>query len=76
MNTTIPRLFIAATRQNDGKTTASLGLIGANDADINEYVTSKAMDGLFSVIADEERAIRQDPLGQASALLKRVFGAR
>ena len=70
------RLKLASVYNQYAGKAASLGLNGANDADINEYVTTKAMDGLFSVIADEERAIRQDPLGQASALLKRVFGAR
>ena len=55
---------------------AGVGLLSSEDADINEYVTNKALDGLFSVIADEEKAIRQDPLGQASSLIKKVFGAQ
>jgi hypothetical protein len=50
-------------------------LIKAQDANLNDYVTAKALDGLFSRIADEERAIRKDPLGQASSLIKKVFGA-
>ena len=54
---------------------ASLGLITAQDANVNDYVTAKALDGLFSRIADEEKAIRKDPLGQASSLIKTVFGA-
>jgi hypothetical protein len=54
---------------------AGLGLVSASDADLNEYVTGKALDGLFTVIADEERAIRKDPAGQASALLRKVFGS-
>lgn len=54
---------------------AQMGLIKTEDANINDYVTSKALDGLFSRIADEERAIRKDPLGQASSILKKVFGA-
>ncbi len=54
---------------------ATYGLISAQDANLNDYVTSKALDGLFSRIADEERAIRKDPLGQTSSLLKKVFGA-
>ena len=53
----------------------SLGLIPAQDANLNDYVTAKALDGLFSRIADEERAIRKDPLGQASSLIKKVFSA-
>jgi|SRR5438477_2784176 len=54
---------------------AELGLISAQDANLNEYVTAKALDGLFGTIAEEERAIRKDPLGQASSLIKKVFGA-
>jgi hypothetical protein len=54
---------------------AKLGLITAQDANLNDYVTAKALDGLFSRIADEERAIRKDPLGQTSSLIKKVFGA-
>jgi hypothetical protein len=54
---------------------ASLGLISAQDANLNDYVTAKALDGLFSRIADEERAIRKDPLDQASSLIKKVFSA-
>jgi hypothetical protein len=53
---------------------AQLGLLSAEDANLNDYVTAKALDGLFSRIADEEHEIRKDPLGQASALIKKVFG--
>ena len=54
---------------------ASLGLVQSGDASIETYVTQKALDGLFVVMADKERAIRKDPLGQASSLLRKVFGA-
>ena len=54
---------------------AELGLVKKQDADLNDYVTAKALDGLFSRIADEERAIRKNPLGQANSLIKKVFGA-
>ncbi len=54
---------------------AQFGLIKGEDAHLNDYVTSKALDGLYSEMADEEKAIRQDPLGQASSLIKKVFGA-
>lgn len=54
---------------------AKLGLMDAKDADLDQYVTSKALDGLFLVIGEQERAIRQDPVGQGSALLRKVFGA-
>jgi hypothetical protein len=54
---------------------AELGLLSSQDANLNDYVTAKALDGLFSRVADEEHAIRKDPLGQASSLIKKVFGS-
>jgi len=54
---------------------AGLGLIKQEDADINQYVTRKALDGLYKVIADEERAIRANPLGATGSLARKVFGA-
>ena len=54
---------------------ARFGLIDAKDADLNSYVTRKALDGLFLMIADEERKIRQDPVGAASGIISKVFGA-
>jgi hypothetical protein len=51
------------------------GLLDAKDADLDNYVTAKAMDGLFMMIAEQEKTIRADPIGTGSALLKRVFGA-
>jgi hypothetical protein len=44
------------------------------DADIDRYVTGKALDGLYRMIAEEERRIRRDPIGTGSAILKKVFG--
>ena len=54
---------------------SGLGLIRTEDANIQRYVTGKSLDGLYTVIGDEERKIRQDPLGSGSAILKKVFGA-
>lgn len=54
---------------------ANFGLISKEDADLDTYVTHKAMDGLFLMIAEEERNIRQNPVAAGSALLKKVFGA-
>ena len=44
--------------------------------DLNEYATDMAIKGLFTMIAKEEKNIRQDPLARTSDLLKRVFGAQ
>jgi hypothetical protein len=54
---------------------AQVGLIKSEDANLNDYVTARALDGLFGEIADEERAIRKDPMGQASSLIKKVFSS-
>ncbi len=52
-----------------------LGLVDANQATIEQYVTQKSLDGLYTVIGDEEKAIRQNPLGAASSIVQKVFGA-
>jgi hypothetical protein len=42
--------------------------------DLTQYVTQKAIDGLFIMIAKEELKIRKDPMARTSELLKKVFG--
>jgi hypothetical protein len=54
---------------------AQWGLVRQEDADIDEYVTRKALDGLFLVMAEQELAIRRDPMGAATSVAKKVFGA-
>jgi len=54
---------------------AKFGLLDKKDADLDTYVTRKAMDGLFLMIAEQEKAIRKDPVGTGSHLLQQVFGA-
>ena len=43
--------------------------------DVDSYVTAKAMDGLFRMVAEEEKKIRQNPLARSTDLLKKVFGS-
>jgi len=43
---------------------------------LEEYITQKALDGLFVIIAQEEKKIRKDPAARVTYLLKRVFGAQ
>jgi len=50
------------------------GLLRNEDGDLDRYVTRKTLDGLYLVIAQEERAIRANPLRQTQALLRKVFG--
>jgi Protein of unknown function (DUF4197) len=53
---------------------AGLGLVKGPEANVQEYVTAKALDGLFWMIGEEEKKIRADPLKTGSAILKKVFG--
>ena len=54
---------------------ANMGLLKSEDANIQQYVTAKSLDGLYTIIGKEERKIRQDPVGTGSAILQKVFGA-
>jgi hypothetical protein len=53
---------------------AGMGLMSRDDANIQQYVTGKSLDGLYFMIGEEEKKIRQDPIGTGSAILKKVFG--
>lgn len=63
--------------------TASLGnlggfgaaLLGSNSFDLDDYVTRKALDGLFLKIAEQEKLIRANPAARTTELLQQVFGA-
>lgn len=50
-------------------------LVTKVNPDLNAYVTGKAIDGLFKLIADEESKIRKDPAARVSDILKKVFGS-
>lgn len=69
------RVSLAAKYNTVAHKAAALGLLKADDANIERYVTGKALDGLYLMIAEEERQIRQDPVGTGSAILKKVFGS-
>ncbi len=53
---------------------AEMGLVKGDETNIQKHVTSKALDGLFFMIGEEEKNIRADPLKTGSAILKKVFG--
>lgn len=65
-----------ATKYNEfaGKA-AGFGLVRKEDASLQQYVTGKTLDGLYLVIGEEEKKIRQYPAGTGSAILQKVFGA-
>lgn len=51
------------------------GLVKAEDANLEGYVTNKTLDALFLMVAEEEKAIRANPVAAGSAVLKKVFGS-
>ncbi len=54
---------------------AKFGVLKPEDSQLDGYVTRKALDGLYLMIGEEEKAIRQNPVGAAGDLAKKVFGA-
>jgi len=54
---------------------AKFHLIDAKDANLDDYVTRKALDGLYLIIAEQEKAIRKDPIGTGSKVIGKVFGS-
>ena len=49
-------------------------LVQQKELDLDQYVTTKAADGLFKMIAAEEREIRKNPVARSTDLMKKVFG--
>ena len=54
----------------------SVPFAGTFTFDLDQYVTDKALEGLFLMVAEEEKKIRQDPVARTTDLLKKVFGSR
>lgn len=54
---------------------AKFGLVDERDARLDDYITRKAMDGLFLMMAEQEKAIRANPLEATGALAKKIFAA-
>jgi hypothetical protein len=81
--TTAFRPFVEATMKENGVTRQyetltgelkSLPFVRSEDLDINKYVVQKALDGLFYMLAQEERKIRKNPAARTTDLLREVFG--
>ncbi|MDQ3635127.1 MAG: DUF4197 domain-containing protein [Acidobacteriota bacterium] len=48
--------------------------LGDDAKDLDGYITEKALDGVFYVVAQEEKKIRKDPIGRTTQILRDVFG--
>jgi len=71
----VQKVNLAKTYEKFAKKGAQFGLIKEKDTQLENYVTEKALDGLYLMIAEEERAIRANPMGAATSLAQKVFGA-
>ena len=67
--------FIDKAGQNNPLGSLGESLLGAEPVDLDSYVTGKALDGLFTMVAQEEARIRENPVARTSELLQKVFGA-
>ncbi len=54
---------------------ATLGLVRKEQSNLDEYVTQKALDGLYLMVGEEEKRIRKDPLAAGASIIRKVFGA-
>lgn len=54
---------------------ASVGLLKQEDAQLDTYVTARALDGLYLVIGEKEREFRSNPLAAGSAIIEKALGA-
>lgn len=52
-----------------------VSMLGGGAEDLDGYVTQKSLDGLFKMVAEEEKAIRANPVARTTDLLKKVFGS-
>ena len=75
VTTATEKVGLAAQYNDVAGKAAGMGLMKKEDANIQQYVTGKSLDGLYLMIGEEEKKIRQDPIGTGSNILKKVFGA-
>ncbi|MBI5721372.1 MAG: DUF4197 domain-containing protein [Burkholderiales bacterium] len=68
------KVSLAARYNSFAAKAASLGLMKNEDANLQQYITGKALDGLFLMIGEEEKKIRADPVRTGSRILQAVFG--
>lgn len=69
------RLAVASQYNKLAGQAAASGLLKSEDAQIEYYVTQQALGGLYLMIAEQEKQIRQNPMEAAGSLARKVFGA-
>jgi hypothetical protein len=69
------RVKLADTYNRYAQKGVQFGLVKQDQANLDDYVTQKALDGLYTMVAEEEKKIRQNPLQAGSNIIQKVFGA-
>jgi hypothetical protein len=69
------RVGLAAQYNSLAGQASQFGLVKKDQSTIESYVTGKALDGLYLMIGEQEKAFRQNPLGATSDIVRKVFGA-
>lgn len=69
------KVKLAKTYEKFADKGVQFGLVKEEDTHLENYVTEKALDGLYTMIAEEEKSIRKNPVGAAGSLAQKVFGA-
>ncbi len=75
VHTSMSETGVTRTYQEIEEKVDSIPFAGSLNLDLDKYVTDKALDGLFFLVAEEEKKIREDPAARATDLLKEVFGS-
>ena len=76
VNQAMSEVGVTQAYQSVDRTIQSLPYLKGMSLDLNKYVTDKALDGLFLMLAEEEKKIRTDPAARVTDLLKKVFAAK
>lgn len=70
---TTSKVGLAQQYNNYADKAAATGLLKGDDTKVENYVTQKTLDGLYLMMAEEETAIRQNPVQAGSDLAKKIF---
>jgi hypothetical protein len=76
VNRAMSEVGVTQAYQSVDRTIKALPYLQALSLDLDKYVTDKALDGLFLMLAEEEKKIRQDPAARVTDLLKKVFAEK
>ncbi len=76
VHTAMEGVGVTRTYQELHATLSSIPFADRLNLDLDQYVTEKALDGLFYMVSEEERKIREDPTARVTKLLRDVFGSK